>query len=32
VLLDVDGERLVVPLASVAKAHLRYRFGEERKT
>lgn len=30
VLLDLDGERLAVPLAAVAKANLRYRFGDER--
>lgn len=29
VLLDVDGERVVVPLSAVAKANLRYRYGEE---
>lgn len=30
VLLDMDGERIAVPLSSVAKANLRYRFGDER--
>lgn len=30
VLLDMDGERLAVPLASVAKANLRYRFGDDK--
>jgi ribosome maturation factor RimP len=30
VLLDIDGERIAVPLSSVAKANLRYRFGDER--
>ena len=29
VLLDLDGERVAVPRSAVAKAHLRYRFGEE---
>jgi len=29
VLLDVDGERVTVPLASVARANLRYRFGDD---
>jgi len=31
VLLDVDGERIAVPLAEVAKANLRYRFGNEKR-
>lgn len=29
VLLDVDGERVAVPLSDVAKANLRYRFGKQ---
>src|SRR5690606_21440033 len=28
VLLDVDGRRVAVPLSAVAKANLRYRFGD----
>jgi len=30
VLLDVDGERVAVPLSAVAKANLRYRFGKDK--
>lgn len=30
VLLEVDGERVAVPLSAVAKANLRYRFGGEK--
>lgn len=29
VLLDLDGERIAVPRSAVAKANLRYRFGNE---
>lgn len=29
VLLDFEGERVAVPLSTVAKANLRYRFGDE---
>ena len=28
ILLDLEGERVAVPLAAVAKANLRYRFGD----
>ena len=28
VLLDLDGERVAVPLSAVAKAHLRYQFDD----
>jgi ribosome maturation factor RimP len=29
ILLDLEGERIAVPLSAVARANLRYRFGAE---